>query len=67
MRFLLLLVTKVLDKISYKIGSFSSHIYFTYCVESCPDCNGSGFELGFENTISDCKHCKGDGYNEVEW
>lgn len=67
MRFILLQISLGLNKISRLVGLLSSYIYTKYCIESCSGCNGSGFELGYENNISDCKYCKGDGYTEVEW
>lgn len=46
--------------IGYRI--FSVYRFCSFLHERCDRCNGSGFELGYENSISDCKNCDGSGY-----
>lgn len=67
MRYILLKFCNFLKIISQLLEVISTHLYFKYCIESCPACNGSGLQLKFNNDITDCSECKGDGYNEVSW
>lgn len=32
---------------------------------TCPSCNGSGYELGYENHVNDCSTCQGAG--RIDW
>jgi len=32
---------------------------------TCPDCNGTGRSLGYENNVFDCKTC--EGFGRLDW
>ena len=41
------------NNISVRFGYW---FYFKYLIDECYSCNKSGFEVGFENNITNCKH-----------
>lgn len=62
----ILYLSHFLNFISKKIGLAASYLYYNYCIEKCYACNGSGFELLFNNDIKDCPECNGYGYTETQ-